>query len=136
MSGQRRIAHLMRLHHDRGTSPHRGSAALELVDRQVDSIPIEGPQRGLDPLLRHKPLHVAVLTARMLKQLPIGTGSIRIDGSTDEREEVGLPALQAPAQDAARLLRVDRMAQKTGQPREETPPDNQVAKRDARAQVP
>ena len=96
-----------------------GRRPLELLDRQIDPRPAQGPERLVKAILRHQPVQVLVVAAGDLEQLPVGALRLRIDRAPDESEEVGVPVLESAAQDLARFGHGDRPTEMGREPRQE-----------------
>jgi hypothetical protein len=109
-SGQR-IAQTVRPDLDRGRPANCRTAPLELVDREVDASPEEGPQARLDPILPHRPLEVAVFAAGKSEELPIGIRCVAVDCIANHGEKGRLSTGESPAEDRPGDREVERMAQ-------------------------
>jgi hypothetical protein len=107
-----RGAEAARLHLEAEAPAHRGSAPLEFVDREVDTLAEERPERPLDVLLLHEPPEVGVLAADVRQEPPVRAVRIAVDGAPDDGQE-GLGAvLDAPSENPVGLFRADRPPEK------------------------
>jgi hypothetical protein len=112
--GEPRIAQALRVDVDDAAPANRRSAALQLVDREVDALAKETRQGAFQAFLADQTFEVAVFAAGETEELAIGILPRRVDSPADERQEVGFSAPETPAQDGAGLVERDRVSQEAG----------------------
>ncbi len=100
---------------DRRRASDGRASTLELVDRQIDAVRAESPQRLLEALPRDEPLEVPELAARQPKQLAVGAHGVLVDAPANQVQEVGLPPLETLLERGPRSLDPDRVPEQAGQ---------------------
>ena len=111
------IAQCCRLDGKGQAAPHHGSSPFELIDREIDPLSQQRPQRAFHPVLRYEMLKVPVLAPGESEQRAIGARRVIVDRVLHQGEEVRLAALQPALESAHRFLDREAVAKE----RRETP---------------
>jgi hypothetical protein len=124
-----RVLETVDAHADRHTLPDDRSAALQLVDRQVDAVPQELAERQPQAAPPHEGLEVAELAAGELEHPPEWVRRPLEHPAPDERDEILIASLQTATKEVPGFGLVDPVREEPGQPTEEPRADSDLGER-------
>jgi hypothetical protein len=119
------------MHGHLDSAPDERSAALVLIDREIDTLSQQDRQGTLESLEAHESLEVSVRAAGEPEELAIRATPVLEDGMLHRREEARLAVLQAVAEGEPCLRGSDPRAEERRQGSEETGPDDEIGEHGA-----